>query len=293
MIVWLNEVPQVLVTGAVVGCFYAIVAMALQVVYGGTRILNFAQGDFVVVGMFAMWFLNVDAHLNVWLSLILVIPIGYVVGTIFDLVVIWPVSGRPMMESGLATLAGSILLQGIFLILFGQEYNLVPQFLDMHLLTVGEVQLTFQNIAVVVGSVMAVVALYVFMRSLRIGMAMRATAESREGACVIGIRPRTISSVTFGLSGAISAWAGALIVPVIGAQFDLGLNFVVYAFVAAVLGGLSSGAGAAAGGFVVGLTTSVIAFVFGSEFSFCWLLVIMVVLLYFRPHGVFGRLVWE
>ncbi len=286
---WAELLPQVVLTGVVVGCFYALVATALQVAFGATRILNFAQGEFAVAGMFALWSLSVGLHLNLWLSLVLVVVIGFIVGVAFEFVAVRPLGGGSEVTAAIATFAGGIALRGIYSLPYGSESRGVPPFLAAGPFTLGSVVVSSQSLVVVVGAVLALVLVYAFQRWTWTGRAMVATAENRNGAAVIGIDPRTMSSLAFGLNGSISALAGALMVPVFGARYDFGLNFALVAFIAGVLGGLTSSVGAATGGLILGIIVSLIAAVFGSGFNATWLLVLLALVLYVRPHGLFGR----
>ena len=289
----MHEIPQYIVTGLVTGSFYALVATSMQVVYGSSRILNFAQGEFVVFGMFAMWLLAASQGINPWLALAAVVVIGFLGGCVFFFVVVRPLDERPMLQTALATLAGGVILRGAFALIFGSDVHVVQDFIGGGPLHIGTVVVGKQSILVFCGSLVSLLVLFVIFRYTWIGLAMRATAESREGAEVTGANPRVISLIAFGVSGAISALAGGLMAPILGAEFDFGLNFVLIAFIAATLGGLTSTVGAAVGGLVLGMSIAVIAAAVGSEYQSVWLLLVVVPLLYFRPHGALGRLVSE
>lgn len=289
----MTEVAQFVVTGVISGSFFALVATAMQVIYGSSRILNFAEGELVVLGMFAMWVMGAGLGWNPLLALALVVPIGLLAGALFYVVVVRPLDGRPILQTALATLAGGVVLRGVYALVFGSQVKVVPEAIRGAPIVVSGVFLNRQGLLILAGSLLSLGLLALLFRFTWIGLAMRATAESREGAEVTGVDPRWISLVAFALAGAVSALAGGLMAPILGARFDFGLDFVLVAFVAATLGGLTSTVGAAVGGFALGLSIALIAAAVGSEFQSLWILVILVPLLFLRPHGVLGRMVRE
>jgi branched-chain amino acid transport system permease protein len=289
----MGQVPQYLLTGVVTGAFYALVATAMQVVYGSTRILNFAQGEFVVLGMFTIWQLRSGWGLNPWLSLAVVTVVGFAAGSVFYLVCVRPFDGRPVLQIILATLAAGIALRAYFAIQFGSQAKVVQPFVERPPMRIGPLLVSAQDVLMIAGALFTLAVLFGIFRYTWIGLAMRATAENREGAELTGANPRLVSLLAFAIGSAISALAGGLIAPLIGVSFDAGLSIVLTAFVAATLGGLSSTVGAVVGGFVLGLTVAIIAATLGSDFQSVWLLLLVIALLYLRPHGVLGRRVAE
>jgi branched-chain amino acid transport system permease protein len=280
-----------LVTGICLGCFYALVATALQVGYASTRIPNFAQGEFAVGGMFMLWSLWQAFHVNLLVSLVLVLLGGFVLGVVFEWVAVRTMFNSPPMIAAMAGFAAGIILRGVYNLIYGPVGNGMPPFLDVEPVRLGSVVIGSQYLLVVVGAVIAFAAVYSFQRYTWIGRAMIATAENREGAAVVGINPRAISVLAFGINGVLSAAAGALMAPILGARYDFGLQFGLYAFIAGTLGGLTSIVGSAIGGLLVGITASLIAAMFGSEYQSVWLLLLFAALLYFRPNGLFGRFI--
>ena len=285
--------PSYLLTGVVTGAFSAMTAAGMQVVYGSSRILNFAQGEFVVLGMFIMWELRTVHGVNPWLALLIVVLIGLLAGVIFYFICIRPFDGRPSLQIALVTLAAGIAIQAYFALQFGADPKVVQPFISSQPFTIGSMHVSPQDLLVIGGALLSLAVLFVIFRFTWMGLAMRATAENREGAEVAGISPRMVSLVSFAIGCAISAFAGALIAPTLGVSFDAGTNITLTAFVAATIGGLSSTVGAVAGGFVLGLSSAIIASIWGADYQDVWLLLAVVVLLYFRPHGVLGRKVAE
>ena len=281
--------PIVIATGIVTGSFYALVSVALQITYGSSRVLNFAQGELVVAGMFFLYFIREVTGVHNPLSLLMVIPLGAALGVIFGLVAARPLLGRHFFQLALGTLSAGLALRGLYAMIFGTNILVVPPLISAKPVLIAGAFVSPQGMLMVLGAVLTLGGLYLFFRFSWAGLAMRATAENQEGAEVTGVEPRRILFWGFGLSGAVSALAGALMAPVLGIRFDFGLNFMLFAFVAAVLGGLSSPLAAGVGGFILGMSVSVIAGTVGARLQAVWLLLVLLPILYFRPHGVFGR----
>jgi branched-chain amino acid transport system permease protein len=204
-----------------------------------------------------------------------------------------PFDRRPVLQIILATLAAGISLRAYFAIQFGSEAKVVQPFVDRPPMRIGTLLVSAQDILMIAGALITLAVLFLIFRYTWIGLAMRATAENREGAELTGANPRLVSLLAFAIGSAISALAGGLIAPLIGVSFDAGLSIVLTAFVAATLGGLSSTVGAVVGGFVLGLTVAIIAAAVGSDYQTVWLLLVVIGFLYLRPHGVLGRRVAE
>lgn len=282
---------SILVVGVSVGAFYALISAAFQLVYGSSRVLNFAQGEFVVLGMFGMWMLNVGTGLSPWIALAALVPIGFMFGVAFCYVVAMPLFGRHFFQLALGTLSAAFIIRGVLSYVAGGNIRIIPPFLSGSPFALGSVFVTRQQTIILGAAFMALASLYLFFRYTWVGLAMRATAENQEGVEVVGVQPRRVMLLAFGLSGAVSSLAGAVMSPILGARFDLGLDIMLVAFVAAVLGGLSSTAAATAGGFAFGLSIAAIAATIGSQWQTVWVLAVLLPLLYLRPEGLLGRFV--
>jgi len=284
-----DQWQQLLATGLVVGSFYGLVAIAMQIVHGSTRILNFAQGDFVTAGALVMVTLVSIPWLNVWTALPILVIIAFVFGVVFDTCVIRPTRSQPPIISSLATVAGGAILRGLLLLVYGRSTYSVKPFLGEYRVNIGSAFITSQDLLMLVGAAAILLSLVVFFQFTWLGKGMRATAQNPEGALVVGVNPQVVRMIAFGASASVSAVAGALIAPIIGARFDLGFGLVLPAFTAAVLGGLGSAAGAVAGGLSLGVVGAYLDGILGSEVRAIWLLGALLVLLYLRPYGLLGK----
>lgn len=282
----MSHILSIITTGVVVGAFYGLVAVALQISYVGTGVFNFAQGDLVTVGAFAIWSFNVGVGMNVWLALAATCVVGYIVGTLFERVIVRPVAGRPLIQAGLATLAGASILEGIIEIIYGPDTRSVPQFLSRGPFHLGPVVIPVQDPFVVAVVIVAAVSLFVFLRYTEIGLTIRASADNREGATIVGINVHRTSAIVFGLSGLLSAAAGAIMAPIIGASFVAGVNILLVAFTAAVLGGITSTVAVAIGGVLLGLLVTALQASAVAEYYQVGVLAVLLAFMLVRPYGV-------
>lgn len=281
----MNLIVPVLITGIGTGCFYALVALGLQVTYSTNRMLNFAQGDIVVGGMFAMWTLDVVWHVPPFLALILLLPIGFAIGVLFELAVFRPLAGRPILVSSLGPVGAGIALRGIYQLIYGSSPLSVPPAAAGSLTLLGTT-IPLQQVFVELGLVASVVFLYLFIRYTWTGRAMHAVADNSDGAAVVGIDRARISMIALGISGAVSALAGGLMAPLLGVSFDAGVSLTLIAFVAAVVGGLDSALGITIGGLFVGLATATVAAVGLAAYTSAALFVVLLVAMLRRPAGL-------
>src|ERR1700722_15968343 len=281
----MNLILPVIVSGIGTGCFYAFVALGLQMTYSTNRMLNFAQGDIVVGGMFLMSTLNVVLHIPAAIALILLLPMGFIIGSLFELIVFRPLAGRPILVSGLGPVGAGIALRGLYQFIYGSSALSVPPSVN-GLIAFAGVSISVQQLLVIIGLIACVGLLYVFMRFTWTGRSMRAVAENVEGAAAIGVNQSRAKLIAVGMSGSVSALAGGLMAPLLGVTFDGGLNLTLIAFVAAVVGGLDSAIGITVGGLFIGLVTATVAAVGLSAYTATSLFVVLLLAMLRRPSGL-------
>ena len=280
----------VLVTAVVSGSFYALLALALQVVFATTRVLNFAIGELAVLGMFAMWLTTTSWGLSAWVGLIFACAVGAGSGIVLYLACLRLTEGAPGFYSSLATFAFGAVLTGGVLVAFGNELHVVPPIVQGRAIHLAAMTITRDQMVLVGGAVVVMAGMWLLFQKTWYGLAMRAHAASHSGAIVVGIEPRMVALLACGISGGVAAFAGALLSPSNGAQFDLGTNYALVALVSALLGGIGSPIGCVFGACIVALIDASISATVGSQFSPLALLGVALVILSFRPNGlVSGR----
>jgi branched-chain amino acid transport system permease protein len=280
---------QACVSGILSGGVYALIALGLTLVFGVLRIINFAHGTFMMLGMYATFFLHHLAGVDPYLSVLLVGPAFFLFGIAVERLVIEPNLGGPESNQLLLTLGIALFLENAALALFSADYRSlrVPYLTRSFLL--GEAVVNGPRLVALVGSVVVAAALWLFLRRTDTGRAIRAAAEEREGAMLVGIDIRRLYALAFGIGCGVVAVAGSLVAPFLYVTPDVGDVFNILAFVIVVLGGMGSFAGALAGGFVVGLAESLGAAVLPGSLKQLPIFVLFVLILLFRPSGLSGR----
>jgi branched-chain amino acid transport system permease protein len=281
---------QQVVAGLANGAIYACMALAVVMIYQAIDHLNFAQGEMAMFSTFLAWQLMQWGQ-PYWLAFAVAVLLSFIGGVAIERVLFRPIHNAPVLSSLVAFIAlFSILNSGAGYIWdytiktfpspFGHKPFLGEPLIDTH--QAGMIAVTLAMLAL----------LYLFFRGTRLGLAMRAAAANPESARLVGIRVGWMTALGWGMAAAIGAVAGMLIAPVVFLEPNMMLGVLLYGFAGAVLGGLTSPAGAVAGGFAVGiienLAGSFIPYV-GRELKLTIALVLIVVVLMVRPSGVFGR----
>lgn len=281
-------VVQLLLSGILLGVIYALVSIGLTLIFGVSRIKNFAHGDFVMMGMYGTYMLNARFGLDPYLGLLIVAPVMFCFGLIVARLLIKPILGAPQVAQVFATLGLGLVLQNIALFIFGADFRSVTSVASGHIIRFMGISLPLASLIAFVVSISVIMGLYLFLRSSYTGKAMRAVAQDRRAAALMSINVGRIDFLTFGLGAACAGIAGALLMPLFPVYPTVGLNLVLVAFVVVILGGLGSLWGALIGGISIGLIENLSAFFIGSQMRQIAYFVVFLLVLLFRPAGLFG-----
>jgi len=284
----LAVLPQVIVTGLMLGSIYALLSLCFCVVHAGTGVINFAQGDFVVIGLVFIWLTYVDLQLPLLIAIPLTVLLTGLVVTIMERLTIARVIDQEPIIPLLVTLALGILIRGVIHLVWGTQPRMVPHFSgDTPILIAGGAALP-QTFWIAGGAVLIMIALYFFFTKTLFGLSIRASATDREGAQVIGVNAGLISLFAFGLSALISGGAGALVAPITNVDAYLGLEFSLKGFAGAVLGGIDKPVAALAGGLFIGLLETFVSGLISSEYRNMVVFGVLMIVLIVRPNGLLG-----
>jgi branched-chain amino acid transport system permease protein len=287
-------VLQGVASGIVTGCVYALIALSLVIVYKSSDVINFAGGEMVMVGgylgMFALLFLGLPYLLVFAFGAVVI----FVVGALFDRIVLTRVLGRSMPGQSvlvamvIATVGLSYVLKGaVRVVPYTEEVRRLPPFASGPPIFVGPIVLQWQDVAIVVSAVVIMLALWAFFNLTMIGKALRATSQNPRAAALVGIPVRLMSMTAWGLAAALAGIAGILLAPKLLITPDMGV-IVILALAAAIIGGFTSLPGCVAGGILLGVIQNLVGiFVSSRAISLAPFLVIMIVLLV-RPQGLFA-----
>jgi branched-chain amino acid transport system permease protein len=285
-----GQIFQYLITGITVGSIYAMVAVGFNIIYNVTEIINFAQGEFVMLGGLIM----VSLHVGIGLPLILAFPVTVLlvtmVGVILDRVAISPIRQPTVLSLIIATIAASILLKGTAMFIWGKDSFDLPAFSGRNPIVIFGAVIQPQYFWVIGFLIIIVIALSIFFDRTIIGKAMNACADNPDAASLVGINVQKMVLLSFALSAAIGAVAGITITPVSLMEYDRGAMLAVKGFGAAILGGLGSFPGAIVGGLIMGTIESLGAGLISSGYKDAFALIVLLVVLFFKPSGILGSI---
>lgn len=281
-------VLQLVVSGILLGVIYALVSIGLTLIFGVSRIKNFAHGDFVMIGMYGTYLLSAHWGLDPYASLFIVGPAMFLFGLVVARFLIKPIIGAPQVAQVFATLGLGLVLQNVALFTFGADFRSATSVASGTIVRFMGLSLPLASLIAAGVALCVILGLYVFLRTSYLGKAMRAVAQDRRAAALMSINVSRIDLLTFGVGAACAGIAGTLLMPLFPVYPTVGLNLVLVAFVVVILGGLGSLWGALIGGICIGLIENLSAFFIGSEMRQIAYFVIFLLVLLFRPAGLFG-----
>jgi len=280
---------QSIVSGILMGGVYSLTAIGLTLIFGVMKIINFAHGSFMMLGMFTTYWAFILLGIDPYLSLFFSIPVLFVLGIIVERFLIAPVLDAPEHNQLLLTLGISLFIENFALFLWSANFRTLDMGYLKKATTVGTVMISFPKVIAFGFALLLAGILFYFLKYTDLGKAIRAASEEKEGAQTVGINLKKIYYLAFGIGTACVGAAGTLTATFFYVNPHVGGIFVITAFVVVVLGGMGNLIGAVVGGLIIGLAESVgAAFVPGQLKQFIIYFICIVVLL-FKPQGIFGR----
>ena len=285
-----TEFAQQIAAGVRAGAIYAGLALALVIIYRSTRVINFAQGEMATFTTFVCWSL-MNHGLSFWAAFPIVLAIAFVGGVAVERVLIRPVEGASVITIVIVTLGLALVLNGLMSLIWGGANRPFHGPFSTRTIDVGGVPISVQDIGIVVVSIVLVALLGLFFRYTKLGLALRAVALNPDSSRLVGVRVGWMLALGWGIAAVLGAVAGMMIAPVVFLDPNMMQTILLYAFAAAVLGGLDSPVGAVVGGILLGLTITMleryVGFV-GSTLKLPAALLLILVVLLVRPGGLFG-----
>ena len=285
----MSDILEQLVHGLTLGSMYAMVAAGLALMLGVARLINFAHGAFFMLGAYAFWYGYRELGLPYPLAGVLAVALMIVWGVAYQRTVIRAILPRSWHVQLIATLATSIVLTNLAIIVFGTQPKEVPTALSSRILDVGGLRLAWQRLLVLGGALAIFWALHWFVSRTRAGRAMRAMSQNREACAVVGVDVQHVAQLTFAVSAALAAAAATLVSPLFNIFPDMGTGLTLKAFAAVVAGGFGYVNGAIAASFLIGLTEAIAGSYLSYAFKDAFAFIIMIAVLLWRPQGLFGR----
>ncbi|MCC2650645.1 MAG: branched-chain amino acid transporter permease [Microvirga sp.] len=286
------EFLQFLISGLTVGAVYALVALGFTLIYNASGVVNFAQGEFVMLGGMVTVFASA-AGVPLVLAAFIAVVVAIVIGLLLHRLAIEPARGASAVTLIIITIGASILFRGIAAIIFDKQFHKLPGFTGETPINILGAAVQPQSFWVLGGAAVVVVALYVFLEHTILGKAVLATAANRLAARLVGINTTTIMAIAFGGSAAIGAIAGILVTPITLTSYDVGTLLALKGFAAAMLGGMGNPVGAVIGGLLLGLLEAFGAGYLSSTYKDAFAFLVILIVLFVAPQGLFGRRVVE
>lgn len=283
---------QFLFSGVTVGATYALAALGFSIIYNASGVINFAQGEFIMLGGMAAAAL-VQLGLPLPIAIAIAVPAVAVAGLLVEKFAIEPAKNAEVVTLIIITIGASLFIRGLVQIGLGKGSHALPSFSGDTPLAIGGATLLPQSVWALGVTLLIVAALAWFFTRTLVGKAMLATSHNKLAAQLVGINTKTMLLLSFGLSASLGALGGILVAPITGTAYDVGIMLGLKGFVAATLGGLGSGAGAIAGGLLLGILEAMTAGYVSSAYKDAMPFVLILFVLFFMPRGLFGAKVTD
>jgi branched-chain amino acid transport system permease protein len=282
------EALQFFFSGLTVGAVYALVALGFTLIYNSSDVINFAQGEFVMLGGMSTVFLAL-AGMPLPLAALIAVVVTAAIGLALHRFAIDPARGASAVALIMITIGASIFLRGAAQVVFDKRFHSLPPVLSGEPLRFGGAAVLPQSLVVLAGAAIIVVLLWQFMDRTMLGKAMIAIASNRLAAQLVGIDTRRIVGLSFIISAVIGAVAGILVTPITLTSYDVGTLLALKGFAAAMLGGIGSALGAVVGGLLLGMLEAFSAGYLSSQYKDGVAFLVILAVLLAMPQGLLGR----
>jgi branched-chain amino acid transport system permease protein len=283
-----RQLFQYLLYGLSNGAIYGLIGFGFAIIHNATGIINFAQGEFVMLGgMFTIFFLALNLPLIP--AVALAILLSTIIGIAFERLAIRPLKNAKPLSLIIITIGASILIRGVAMLIWGKDTHAVPAFSGNDPLYIAGATILPQHLWIFAITVLIIIANKIFFNFSIIGKAMRACAYNSQAASLVGINVKTMILLSFVISSAIGSMAGIIIAPLTMTSYDVGIMLGLKGFCAVIIGGMSSGLGTVLGGLLLGLLESLGAGYLSASYKDAIAFIILLLILFVRPEGLFGK----
>lgn len=279
---------QLTVNGLLIGGIYALISIGLNLIFGVTNVVNFAHGELLMISMYLSYWLLTFFGLDPYVSILIILPLMFLIGVLLQRVVIQQLLDAPHHMQIFATVGLSIIMINGALLLWKADYRPIATAYSSAVIALGAISVSVPKLVGFVLAIAITVALFLFLKLTPIGRAIRATAQDKSAAMLMGVDVKKIYWLAFGLGSATVGAAGVILAPMYFVFPTIGTYFVLTAFVVVVLGGLGSMNGALLGGVLIGLVEVYSGYFINPAFKELGYFVLFILVLIFRPQGLFG-----
>jgi len=280
---------QSIISGILIGGVYALIGIGLTIIFGVMRVINFAHGDIMMVGMYLTYFLFTLLGIDPFLSVLITMPLMFLFGAIMQKVFINRILGTLPQNQILLTIGLGLIMSNTAMLAFTSDYKILTTSYSSSSFNVAGISISQPLLISFLITAAITAGLYWFLMKTDTGQAIRATAQDREAAQLMGINVKWMSILSFGIGAAMAGTAGALISPTYYIFPQVGSAFTLKAFVITVLGGMGSIVGATVGGIIIGLVESVAAVTISSDWKDVVVFSIFLLVLLIKPAGLMGK----
>ena len=284
----MSDLIQFTFSGLTVGAIYALVALGFTLIYNASDVINFAQGEFVMLGGMVTVF-AVQAGMPMPAAALIAVVVAIVAGLALYRFAVAPAGDASAVVLVIITIGASIALRGAAQVLFGENVHTLAPLLGSKSVEIDGATIQPQSLIVLLGTILLVAVLWIFLERTLLGKAVRATAANRTAARLVGINTGRIVALSFAISAAVGAVAGILITPITLTSYDIGTFLALKGFAGAMLGGMGNPAGAVLGGLIVGLLEAFGAGYVSSAYKDAVAFLIILGVLFAMPQGILGR----
>jgi branched-chain amino acid transport system permease protein len=284
-----DQILQYTLSGLSTGAIYALIGIGFSIIYNATGIINFAQGEFVMLGgMLTLLFLE-TLHLPLWAAIPCAIAASTVGGLLFERLAIRPLRKPTPINLVIITIGGSILFRGLAMLAWGKDTHAIPPFSGDTPISISGATILPQHLWILGITLLIIAANKFYFYHTISGKAMRACSYNRRAAGLVGIDVRRMVLFSFIISSAMGAVAGIIVAPLTMTAYDVGIMLGLKGFCAAIIGGMSSGIATVVGGLILGVLESLGAGLISSGYKDAIAFIILLLLLFLRPQGLFGK----
>jgi len=284
-----RQLFQYVLSGLSNGAIYALIGFGFAIIYNSTGIINFAQGEFVMLGgMLTVFFLAVF-KLPLAVAIILAIIISTIVGVSFERLAIRPLKNASPLSLIIITIGASIFMRGAAMLIWGKDTYALPAFSGNDPLYIAGATILPQHLWILGVTVLIIIGSRIFFNYSIAGKAMRACSYNPLAAGLVGINVKNMVMLSFAISSAIGSMAGIIIAPLTMTSYDVGIMLGLKGFCAVIIGGMSSGLGTLMGGLLLGLLESLGAGFISASYKDAIAFIILLLILFIRPEGLFGK----
>ena len=279
---------QTVINGIMLGSVYAMVALGLTLIFGILEIPNFAHGALYMIGAYVAFFAISSTGASYWLALVASITLLFVVGMLIERYIYRPFYNQPHISSFIVAVGLIFILENGALVLWGADFRRISP-PSSAVLNLFGTTVTAQRVIVILVAALLIIAIHLFIKKTRLGSAIEATSQNRDGAQLMGINTSLVGQATFGLGTALAAVAAGLVAPILLISPVMGESVIAMAFVIIILGGMGSFFGAVMGGYIIGLLETLVSTYMTSNYVEALIFGVLVLVLAVKPTGLFGK----